>query len=48
MKRPLFRSQTAAAIVGLSAFVVGWIALHDAWEGRGKDMPRILRPFTWW
>lgn len=48
MRRPFIKSQPAAVIIGLVAFGVGWVALHDAWEGRGLEMPRILRPFTWW
>jgi len=48
VKRPLIKSQPVAIAAGLGAFVAGWICLHDAYEGRGQDTPRWLRPFTWW
>ena len=48
LKRPLVADQTTAVVLGLTAFGVGWLMLWDAWEGRGRPTPRILRPFTWW
>jgi hypothetical protein len=47
-RRRLFRDQKSAVIVGLVLFVAGAIVLHDAYEGRGRATPLILRPFTWW
>jgi len=48
MSRPVFRNKRVAIAVGLGAFALGWLALHDAWEGRGGTTPKVLRPFTWW
>ncbi len=47
-RRPLVASQSAAIVGGLAAFGLGWVLLHDAWEGRGRPTPKLLRPFTWW
>lgn len=35
-------------MLGLGCFLLGWYFLHDAYDGRGKDQPAWLRPFTWW
>lgn len=47
-RRPHFRSQGVAITAGVALFLAGSYCLHDAWEGRGRPMPRILRPFSWW
>lgn len=44
-RRPLFRSQTTAVIVGAALFAGGVYVLYDAFEGRGDRTPMILRPF---
>jgi hypothetical protein len=46
--RPFFRSQRTAFAVGIAGFGLAWWALYDAFEARGQDTPRPLRPFTWW
>lgn len=48
MRRPLFPSKEIALTIGLGGFVLAWVALYDAFEARGQDTPRVLRPFTWW
>lgn len=48
MKRPMFRSQTTAVVVGLALFGAGSWCLYDAWERRGATTPRIFRPFSFW
>ncbi len=47
-RRPLFRNSNTAVVVGVALFLAGSWCLYDAWEGRGRDTPRIARPFTWW
>lgn len=47
-RRRLFKDQSTAVLVGLVLFGVGALVLHDAYEGRGKSTPLVLRPFTWW
>ena len=46
--RVLISDQGAAVLVGLVLFLAGAVFLHDAYEGRGKKSPLVLRPFTWW
>lgn len=48
MRSPLFRSQTTAVVVGAALFLAGSWCLYDAYERRGGNTPRVLRPFTWW
>lgn len=47
-KRPIIADRRTAVVVGLALFVAGAIVLHDAYEGRGRDTPALLRPFTFW
>ena len=48
MRRPLFRSQSTAVVVGAALFLAGSFCLYDAWERRGQPTPRAARPFAWW
>jgi hypothetical protein len=48
MRRPLVRDQRVALALGVAAFGAGWVFLWDAYDARGKPMPRPLRLFTWW
>lgn len=48
MRRPYFRNHTTAAVLGLALMAAGAWCLHDAYERRGREQPRLLRPFTWW
>lgn len=48
MKRPMFRNQTTAILVGGALFLAGSWCLYDAWERRGQSTPRIFRPVTFW
>jgi len=48
MKRPIFRRQSVALLVGLAGLGIAWLGLWDAYQGRGQDTPRVLRPITWW
>jgi hypothetical protein len=47
MRRPLFRRQATAVIVGAGLFLAGSFCLYDAWERRGQPTPRPLRPILW-
>lgn len=47
-RRPFFQQQHVAFVVGIAAFGLAWWALYDAFEARGQDTPKALRPFTWW
>jgi hypothetical protein len=48
MNGPIIRDRRIALWGGLALFVVGGIMLRDAYEGRGRNTPLIMRPFTWW
>lgn len=48
MKRPLIADRGLALALGMVAFGVGAVLLYDAYEGRGRSTPRLLRPFTFW
>jgi hypothetical protein len=47
-RRPLVRRQETAIALGIGFFLLGSYLLYDAWEGRGGNTPRLLRPITWW
>lgn len=44
----MFRRQGTAIVVGLAGLGLAWVGLWDAYEGRGRPTPRVLRPITWW
>jgi hypothetical protein len=48
MSRPLVADRRVALWAGIALFVGGAILMRDAYEGRGRDTPLILRPFTFW
>jgi hypothetical protein len=48
LPRPLIKNWKVAVVGGLVLFAAGAILLHDAYEGRGRKPPGILRPFTFW
>jgi len=48
MRKPFIRNHKTAVLLGLALFAVGALVLWDAYEGRGKSTPRILRPVTFW
>lgn len=41
-------SKGAALALGVGLFLAGSYFLWEAFEGRGANTPRVLRPFTWW
>lgn len=47
-RRHYIADQRAEVLAGLAAFVLGAMLLHDAYEGRGRDQPRVMRPFSFW
>jgi len=48
MRRPVFPSKRVALVVGLAGAVLFWLGISDAYEGRGRNTPSLLRPVTWW
>lgn len=46
--RHFMASQPREVALGLALFVGGSLLLWDAYDRRGRDAPRILRPFTFW
>jgi hypothetical protein len=48
LRKPLIRDQRTCLVLGLVLFVLGAKLLHDAYEGRGRSAPLLLRPFTFW
>lgn len=36
------------AALGIAAGLLAWALLRDAYDGRGRSTPVLLRPFTWW
>jgi len=46
IKRPLFKSQTSAWLVGAGLVVAGMFCLHDAFGRRGQNAPFALKVFT--
>lgn len=47
-RRHLIADPTLETVAGLAAGALAWWLLWDAHEGRGRDQPKLLRPFTWW
>lgn len=47
-RRHLIRDRQLEVLAGLGALVLGAILLRDAYEGRGRDQPKLLRPFSFW
>ncbi len=47
-RRHLISHRGAELAAGFAAFAIGALLLHDAYDGRGIDQPRILRPFFFW
>lgn len=47
-KRPIVADRRVALALGVALFVGGALLLHDAYEGRGRNTPALLRPFTFW
>lgn len=48
IRHPFVPDQKMAIAIGAGLFLLGAWFLYDAWEGRGKKTPRILRPITFW
>lgn len=46
-RRPIVADQGLAIAGGLLAVAVGMGLLYDAWNGRGKPPPVLLRPLIW-
>lgn len=47
-RRHLIRNRDVEILAGLGALVLAAMLLKDAFEGRGHDQPRLLRPFSFW
>lgn len=45
MRRPFVANRHHAIAIGLVLFVAGLFFLYDAYERRGRQVPRALRPF---
>jgi len=46
--RHLFKSQQAEKAAGYGAMLLAAYLLYGAYEKRGRDQPRLLRPFSFW
>jgi hypothetical protein len=44
----LVREHKTAIVMGFGFFILGAVCLHDAYDGRGKQQPWWLRPFSFW
>jgi hypothetical protein len=44
----MFKSRPVAIAAGVIALGVAWVALYDAYEGRGDKSPWPLRVVSWW
>ena len=47
-RRHLIANRHLELAVGRAGFVLSSLLIRDAYEGRGIDQPKILRPFSWW
>lgn len=47
-RRPFVRDKNLGIGLGVAAFLLGSFFLWDAWEGRGGETPKLMRPFAWW
>lgn len=47
-RRVLVANPNVAVVIGIALFLLGSLFLHDAYEGRGRPTPGLMRPFTWW
>ena len=48
MKHPVFANERTEKSVGIGLVVVGFFLLYDAYDGRGKQKPRVFGPFLPW
>lgn len=48
IKRPYIANQHAELGVGAVLVVVGFALLWDAWDGRGRPAPKLLKPLLPW
>lgn len=48
LRRPVFPNRRVALVVGAAGAVLFWLGVSDAYEGRGRNTPGILRPVTFW
>lgn len=46
MSRHLISDARLETVVGVVALVLGAVLLRDAYEGRGRQQPVFMRPFT--
>jgi hypothetical protein len=46
--RHLFRSAKAEKLAGYGSMLLAAYLLYGAYERRGRDQPRLLRPFSFW
>ena len=47
-KRPYIADTGTEIALGLALVVAGFVLLYDAYDGRGRQKPRILGPFLPW
>jgi hypothetical protein len=48
MPRHLVADRNMEILLGLAALALGALLLRDAYEGRGRSQPALMRPFSWW
>jgi hypothetical protein len=47
-RKHLIASRNLELAAGAAAFLVGALLLRDAYDGRGRDQPVWMRPFSFW
>lgn len=47
-RRHLIANRRLELALGIAGFIASSLLIRDAYEGRGIDQPRLLRPFSWW
>lgn len=44
----MFRDRRVQIGLGVALFIAGSLLIKDAYDGSGRELPWMLRPFTWW
>lgn len=47
-RKHLIGNRNIELVLGIGGFILSSLLIRDAYEGRGVEQPKILRPFSWW